>query len=191
MRLLYLRHANRGARHRATAPGRGRAPDPGRAFRQSVPVHGISGHHQRGGKRGRGAPVETHGRHIRGGGAASSFSCLRADGRSRAAVDNRTGERARRGTYGLDTVRGEFCGGEIAGDRMGDVRGHPCRGRLPRRGRVDRARREYREGKDADKARSDPGRLRRLRRDRARRSGAARYHSRRGQRQGYRLADQG
>src|SRR5215475_4041223 len=114
MRLLYLRHADRGARHRATAPGRGRAPDPGRAFRQSVPVHGISGHHQRGGKRARVAPVETRGRHIRGGRAASSSSCLRADWRSRAAVDDRASARGRRGTHGLDTVRGKFRGGEIA-----------------------------------------------------------------------------
>ena len=40
------------------AAGRGRAPHPGRAFRQSLSVHGLSRHRQRSGKRDRGTGVE-------------------------------------------------------------------------------------------------------------------------------------
>ena len=46
MRFLHAGNADRGARHRAAAAGRQRAPDQGRAFRQPVPLHRLSRHRQ-------------------------------------------------------------------------------------------------------------------------------------------------
>ncbi len=140
-------------------PGRGRAAHPRRAVRQSVPLHRLSRHRQGGGKRGRGArgrnPRPSHPRRRRSQLPFHAFVPTGEVAPPSITAPASALEEARKGWTRFEE---SFVVARSPATRMGDRSPTFLPWPPACRGRADRARREYRQGKDADKARSDRGR---------------------------------